>query len=65
MLRSGFERRGLDPQKGVEDLNKTVPLGHIAEPEEIADVMAFLASDAARYVNGAYVPVYGGWLAQG
>ena len=33
--------------RGIEELNKTVPLGHIAEPEEIADVMVFLASDEA------------------
>jgi meso-butanediol dehydrogenase / (S,S)-butanediol dehydrogenase / diacetyl reductase len=59
MLRSGFERRGLDPQQGVEDLNKTVPLGHIAEPEEIADVMVFLASDEARYIAGETVEVTG------
>jgi NAD(P)-dependent dehydrogenase (short-subunit alcohol dehydrogenase family) len=59
MLRSGFERRGLDPQKAVEDLHKTVPLGHIAEPEEIADVMVFLASDEARYIAGETVEVTG------
>ena len=59
MLRSGFERRGLDPQQGIEDLNKTVPLGHIAEPEEIADVMVFLASDEARYIAGETVEVTG------
>jgi len=57
MLRSGFERRGLDPQKAVEALNRTVPLGHIAEPEEIADVMLFLASDEARYMTGAEVKI--------
>lgn len=59
MLRSGFERRGLDPQKGIEDLNKTVPLGHVAEPEEVADVMVFLASDEARYIAGETVEVTG------
>ena len=59
MLRSGFERRGLDPQKAVQALNRTVPLGHIAEPEEIADVMVFLASDEARYIAGETVEVTG------
>ena len=59
MLRSGFERRGLDPQRGIEELNKTVPLGHIAEPEEIADVMVFLASYEARYIAGETVEVTG------
>ncbi|MEL7279813.1 MAG: SDR family oxidoreductase [Pseudomonadota bacterium] len=60
MLRSGFEMRGLDADSAVAELNKTVPLGHIAEPEEIADVIAFLASDAARYMCGALVEVSGG-----
>jgi meso-butanediol dehydrogenase / (S,S)-butanediol dehydrogenase / diacetyl reductase len=59
MLRSGFERRGLDPEKAVEELGRTVPLGHVAEPDEVADVMAFLASDAARYIAGETVEVTG------
>ncbi|HCH25436.1 MAG TPA: short-chain dehydrogenase [Oceanospirillaceae bacterium] len=59
MIRSGFERRGLDPDAAVAQLNKSVPIGRIAEPEDIADVIAFLASDAARYMCGAIVPVTG------
>ncbi|MDH4557733.1 SDR family oxidoreductase [Pseudomonas sp. BN417] len=59
MIRSGFERRGLDPDKAIEALNKTVPLGRIAEPEDIADVIAFLASDQARYIAGETVEVTG------
>lgn len=59
MIRSGFERRGLDPDKAIEELNKTVPLGRIAEPEDIADVIAFLASDQARYIAGETVEVTG------
>ena len=60
MLRSGFAIRGLDPQEGINTLNQTVPLGRIAEPEDIADVVAFLASDDARYVVGALIEVNGG-----
>ena len=59
MLRTGFERRGIDPDSAIADLGKTVPLGHVAEPEEIADVIAFLASHDARYVCGATVEVSG------
>ncbi|OUR68120.1 short-chain dehydrogenase [Marinomonas sp. 42_23_T18] len=59
MIRSGFERRGLDPDKAVEELNKTVPLGRIAEPEDIADVIAFLASDQSRYIAGETIDVTG------
>ena len=59
MLRTGFAIRGLDPDKAVDDLNASVPLGRIAEPEDIVDVITFLASDAARYVCGALVEVNG------
>ncbi|MGA0282319.1 MAG: SDR family oxidoreductase [Paracoccaceae bacterium] len=52
--------RGLDPDTAIEDLNASVPLGRIAEPEDIADVIAFLASEEARYICGALVEVNGG-----
>lgn len=60
MLRSGFAKRGFDPDKAVAELGKTVPLGRIAEPEDIADVVLFLASDASRYMCGTLVEVNGG-----
>ena len=59
MLRTGFARRGFDPDTAIAELNKSVPLGRIAEPEDIADVIHFLASDAARYIAGAAVEVNG------
>lgn len=60
MLRTGFKLRGLDPDTAVAELNASVPLGRIAEAEDIADVVAFLASDDARYMCGALVEVNGG-----
>ena len=60
MLRSGFEARGMDPETAIQDLNGSVPIGHIAQPEEIADVVVFLASDQSRYMCGALVEVNGG-----
>jgi len=38
-----------------------VPLGRLAEPEDIADCAVFLASAAARYVTGEVLSVNGGW----
>ncbi len=60
MLRSGFKIRGLDPDNGIAELNASVPLGRIAEPEDIADVVVFLASDQARYLCGALIEANGG-----
>lgn len=60
MLRTGFAARGLDPDAAIETLNASVPLGRIAEAEDIADVVAFLASDDARYMCGALLEVNGG-----
>jgi 3-oxoacyl-[acyl-carrier protein] reductase len=41
-------------------LTNQVPLGRFASPEEIAGVVAFLASADAAYVTGAVIPVDGG-----
>jgi len=38
-----------------------VPLGRLAEPEDIARAAVFLASDEAAYITGAVLPVDGGW----
>lgn len=38
-----------------------IPMKRMGRPEEIAEVVAFLVSDAASYVSGAIVPIDGGW----
>jgi len=43
-----------------EELAKTVPLGRMGDPDEIAKVVAFLASDEASYVSGVELFVDGG-----
>ena len=44
-------------------IDARIPIGRWARPMEIATVIEFLLSDAASYVNGAIIPVDGGYLA--
>jgi NAD(P)-dependent dehydrogenase (short-subunit alcohol dehydrogenase family) len=45
---------------GVAAIERTIPLGRMATPEEIGRVVAFLLSDLASYVSGATVECHGG-----
>ncbi len=48
------------PDKVIASMAERVPMKRLGEPEEIANVYAFLASDEASYVNGAVLEVSGG-----
>ena len=56
----GAARRGVSLDEHYATIGKNVPLGRIGEAEEAANVIAFLASEAASYVTGASVNVDGG-----
>ena len=53
-------RTGVSVAEHYEKTGKTVPLGRMGEAEEVANVIAFLASDAASYVTGCCINVDGG-----
>lgn len=46
----------------VMDSVRSVPAGRHGQPEEVANLALFLASDEASFMHGAIVPVDGGWL---
>ncbi len=63
MLASG--RNAPPSQADLQALaDATIPMKRLAEPSEIADVVVFLASDAASYMTGAIVPVDAGYTTQ-
>jgi 3-oxoacyl-[acyl-carrier protein] reductase len=55
------EEHSLGPE-GLEQAAEFIPMGRVGEPEDIADVILFLASDAARYLTGQVIVVDGGLL---
>ena len=55
------KENSLGPE-GAEKAGEFIPMGRIGEPEDIADVIVFLASEGARYITGQVVVVDGGLL---
>jgi len=55
-------RLARDPQV-FERIARWYPLGRVAEPDDIAKAVSFLASDEAGYITGTILPVDGGLMA--
>jgi len=63
----GFIRTAMNPMDDPEEerrIAETVPTGRVGTPDDIADVVVWLASDEARYVDGQTLFVDGGWIGQ-
>ncbi|MGH2502656.1 MAG: SDR family NAD(P)-dependent oxidoreductase [Ktedonobacterales bacterium] len=52
-----------NPERGMERLRRMVPLGRLGQPEDVASVAAFLASDEASFISGIAMPIDGGHTA--
>jgi len=52
-----------EKDKVREDLRQRQPIGRLGRPEEVADLAVYLASDESGFMNGAVLPIDGGWTA--
>lgn len=53
-----------DSARVEHDVVAAIPLGRLAEPDDVAAAVTYLASDEARYITGATIPVDGGYTAK-
>ena len=60
MTRSTARRQGLDPDEVIAQASKTIPVRRVGQPRDIANVICFLASEEASFVNGQIIYVAGG-----
>ena len=60
MLAAEAEAAGMEIEDYMEEASEAVPNGRVAEPEEVAALALFLASDTATHINGTTVAIDGG-----
>lgn len=59
LIKARSEAEGKTPEALEQEMLKTFPMGRLAEPEELGDVICFVASERASYISGTVVTVDG------
>jgi len=63
-VRTSLTERMLENNKTLDYILDNTPMGRLADPDEIAAAILFLASDAASMITGHTLPIDGGWVAR-
>jgi NAD(P)-dependent dehydrogenase (short-subunit alcohol dehydrogenase family) len=61
IVKTDFNKDMWKNEAGAKNMGEMVPLGRLAEAQDIARAVLFLASDEAGYITGTVMPVDGGW----
>lgn len=61
MVKAESGDRGVE--QVLEEMTSSIPMRRMAQPQEIAALVAFLAGDPASYITGAVIPIDGGYVA--
>lgn len=56
--------RANNPPEAIESIRRSIPLGRLAQPEEIARLVAFLCSEQNTYITGQSIVIDGGFVSQ-
>jgi dehydrogenase/reductase SDR family member 4 len=63
MVKTAFSQPLWGDKAILDDVTRLIPMGRIAEPEEVAGIVLFLGSDLSTFITGEVITVDGGSMA--